>query len=78
MDLDVDEDGSITENEILYLADKLVNEDKIMPLKTGEPDTWKHFVGITEALDKINKRFDAAEKIVKKIERITGRGFMYG
>lgn len=31
-DIEVDEEGKITENEILYLADKLVKEDKIIPL----------------------------------------------
>ncbi len=77
MDLDVDEDSSITENEILYLADKLVNEDKIVSLKDRRTQYLEAFCGNSQALDKINKRFDAAEKIVKKIERITGRGFMY-
>ncbi|NLO25197.1 MAG: NTP transferase domain-containing protein [Clostridiales bacterium] len=78
MDLDVDEDGSITENEVLYLADKLVNGDRIMPLKERRTRYLEAYCGNLEALDRINKRFDAAEKVVKKIERITGRGFVYG
>jgi hypothetical protein len=78
MDLDVDENGAINENEILYLADKLVKEDRIMSLKDRRIRYIETYCEDGEALDKINKRLDTAGIILKKIEKITGKGFIYG
>lgn len=77
IDLDVDENGIITENEVLYLADKLVKEDKIMSLNDRCEQCLMTFAGDAKALYKINKRFDAAEKILRKAERISGRCLAY-
>jgi molybdenum cofactor cytidylyltransferase len=77
MDIEVDENGKITENEILYLADKLVKEDRILPLKQRLEMSLKAFNGDNQAWEKINNRFAAADKIIKKIEKMTGKGFIY-
>ncbi|HOE57819.1 MAG TPA: NTP transferase domain-containing protein [Bacillota bacterium] len=78
IDIDVDEKGEITENEVLYLADKLVSGTKTMSLKDRREQSVKAFGGDTEILDKINKRFDDAARIIKKIEKTTGKGLIYG
>ncbi|MFZ5969222.1 MAG: DVU_1551 family NTP transferase [Bacillota bacterium] len=77
-DIDVDENKKITENEILYLADKLVKEDQFMLLEERLQQYLKAYRDDLEALRKIKKRYDAAEKIMKKIEKISGKGIMYG
>jgi molybdenum cofactor cytidylyltransferase len=77
IDLDVDENGMITENEILYLADKLVKGDRIMPLEERRAQYMSVYNENTEAQDKINKRFDTAGKILQKIKRISGKGLIY-
>ncbi|WHH58654.1 DVU_1551 family NTP transferase [Petroclostridium sp. X23] len=77
-DIKVDEDDMITENEILYLADKLVKEDKVVALKDRFALALKAYGDHPEVLMKIKNRWDAANKIIRKIEKRTGRGFHYG
>lgn len=78
MDIEVDENDRLTENEILYLADKLVKEDRILPL-TERLEMSLHAFGDNEqAMKKIKNRFATADKITRKIERVTGKGFIYG
>lgn len=50
MDIAVDEQERITENEILYLADKLVREDKIVPLEIRLQQHMELYRGDTEVL----------------------------
>jgi len=78
IDIAVNEKGRITENEILYLADKLVKEDSIMPLESRFRQYMNAYGDNLEALEKIKNRYDAAEKIIKKLENSTGKGFIYG
>jgi len=78
MDIDVDENGKVTENEILYLSDKLVKDDKIIPIKERMKQCIDAYRYDAEAQRKILCRFENAEKIIKKIEKITGKGFTYG
>ncbi len=77
-DIEVDEHEKITENEILYLADKLSKEDQFMLLEERLQQCLTVYSDDLEALRKIKKRYDAAEKIMKKIKKIPGKGFMYG
>lgn len=77
MDLIINKENTIDENEILYLADKLVMGDSIMPLYERRCIYLKMFAGNAEAVGNINKRFDTAERIVKKIEKISGRCLKY-
>lgn len=77
-DIDIDEHEKITENEILYLADKLVKEDQCILLEERKQKCIKTYNNDFEALRKIKKRYNVAEKILKKIEGISGKGLMYG
>lgn len=76
-DIEVDDNGPVSEDEILYLADKLVREDKLISIE----DRFRHSLNVhkdnPEALIKIAKRRDAAYKIIKKIETVSGEGFIY-
>ncbi len=74
-DIDVNIDSPITEEEVLYLADKLVKEDKIITLKERKEISLKSYEKKHEILININKRFDDAIKIIKKIEMVTGERF---
>lgn len=78
MDIEVNDDGKVTESEILYLADKLVKEDKLISLEERFQPSFKKYHHNPEVLSKIENRRDAAYKIIKKIEALTGKGFIYG
>ncbi|MCM1566860.1 MAG: HD domain-containing protein [Dehalobacter sp. 4CP] len=77
-DIEVDGQGRITESEILYLADKLVREDKVISIEERFKQSLNKYQDNPEVLRKIENRRDAAYKIIKKIEAVTGRGFNYG
>ncbi|MBP1761129.1 MAG: phosphohydrolase, partial [Firmicutes bacterium] len=77
-DIEVDEHARLTEGEILYLADKLVSEDKVIPIEQRFGQSVGKYNDNPEALKKIENRRDAVYKIMKKIEGATGRGFIYG
>ncbi len=77
-DIKADAHMPITENEILFIADKLVQGDRPISLETRRQIYQQKYKGDFEALRRIKERFDAAEIIQKKLEKISGRGFMYG
>lgn len=77
-DIKVKEEEAITEAEILYLADKLVKEDKLVSIEQRFNYSLHKYKDSPEALMKIVNRRDAAYKIIEKIETITGTGFVYG
>jgi putative nucleotidyltransferase with HDIG domain len=77
MDIEVDETEDITENEILYLADKVIKENKFVKLQERFSEYSLKFAGNFQALNKIQKRFDEADKIEKKIKNIVGKNFSY-
>lgn len=74
MDIVVAADGQITENELLYLADKLVSEDRVLELQKREAQSLEKFPDQPQVLEKIRRRFENARLIQKKIETITGKG----
>lgn len=78
MDIEVDDNGPVSEGEILYLADKLVGEDEVISLEDRFGRSLDKCKDNPEALTKIESRRDAAYKIIKKIETVTGEGFIYG
>lgn len=78
MDITVKNDGIITENEILYLADKLVEEDKIVDLQQRKKINLEEFKDKPEVQEKIKKRYEDAEIIKAKIAAITGKGLWDG
>ncbi|MBU4438043.1 MAG: HD domain-containing protein, partial [Acetobacterium sp.] len=75
MDIDVENNDPISEREILYLADKLVQDDQFGKLSIRKAEMLEKFKHQPEALEKINKRYQDAEAIVKKIETVTGKDF---
>ncbi len=77
-DIDVDDQGRITESEILYLADKLVKEDKVISIEERFKQSLNRYKDNPQVLRKIENRRDSAYKIMKKIEAATGKGFIYG
>jgi molybdenum cofactor cytidylyltransferase len=77
-DIEVDDQGRITESEILYLADKLVREDKVISIEERFKQSLNQYKDNPEVLRKIENRRDAAYKIIKKNEAATGKGFIYG
>jgi CTP:molybdopterin cytidylyltransferase MocA/HD superfamily phosphohydrolase YqeK len=76
-DIEIDDKGKITESEILYLADKLVREDKLISIEERFDQSLNKYPDNPEVLRKIENRRDAAYKIIKKIEA-AGQGFIYG
>ncbi len=77
MDIKVNEKENITENEILYLADKLVKEDRYTTLEQRYSNILLEYDNQFTVLYKIQKRFAEAKKIIKKIENIIGKSFNY-
>lgn len=75
-DLESDETDAITEKEILYLADKLVDEDKVISIEERFRHSLETYGSNPEALEKIKRRWNTAEIISKKIEKATGRGLV--
>ncbi|MCE5346474.1 MAG: NTP transferase domain-containing protein [Bacteroidales bacterium] len=76
-DIEIDDTVRITEGEILYLADKLVREDKLIFIEERFNHSFNKCPDNPEVLRKIENRRDAAYKIIKKIEA-AGQGFIYG
>ena len=77
MDLEVREGEPLTENEILYLADKIIEGDRICSLDEKFSQALRDKGDSPEAIVNIKKRWQAAKLIVDKIERITGTGIQY-
>ncbi|MBI4858214.1 MAG: NTP transferase domain-containing protein [Acetobacterium woodii] len=75
MDIEVENNDPISEREILYLADKLVQEDQFVKLSIRKAEIQEKFRYQPEALEKINKRYQDAEMIIEKIETVTGKDF---
>ena len=77
MDIEVNEEDNITEGELLYLADKVVQEDELVGLEKRFSEYSLKFSNNPEALNKVRKRFGEARKIEKKIKSVLGKDFSY-
>lgn len=75
MDIKAEEKEDITENEILYLADKLTKEDRVITLEDRISSCLLN--NDLEASDKIRERFSEAAKIMRKVERTIGKKYRY-
>jgi len=78
MDIDVDVNTPLNANELLFLADKLVEEDEVCGLRKRFKRAFKKCEGNAEARTNITKRLDAAHQIIHKIEQLTRKAFPYG
>ena len=69
MNIIVDENGPLNENELLYLADKLVHEDRTVSLQDRFCHSIRKFKENPKAAEKIKARWEMAEKIMEKIKK---------
>lgn len=76
-DIEVCEDETLTENEILFLADKLVKEDMICNINERFEQLLKDKKDDPQAINKIMNRRISTLKIVKKIARINLEGITH-
>ncbi|EHQ88361.1 DVU_1551 family NTP transferase [Desulfosporosinus youngiae] len=70
MDIRLNSDQSITEKEVVYLADKLIIEDQIISLQNrfmGPLEQYKHD---QEAFRRIRQRLSNAESVLARIEQL--------
>lgn len=70
-DIQVDEQ-SITEKELLYLADKFIAGDRLVTLKERFGRALSKFGDQPEALAAIDKRFKDAQLIQRRMEEVLG------
>jgi len=73
MDICLTPDRPLTEKEIVYLADKLVMADQIVPLQDRFAGPLEQHKNDQEILGKIRRRFSNAERIQTRIEQIIKR-----
>ncbi|MBN1838689.1 MAG: NTP transferase domain-containing protein [Campylobacterales bacterium] len=78
MDIDVDTHAPLNANEILFLADKLVNEDEVCGVKKRFAKALQKCEGNALACDNIQKRLSAVKAIIAKIQILTCKDFPYG
>jgi hypothetical protein len=60
------------EDEIIYLADRLVRGERFVTLEERFIDSERRFSGSTEAARAIRRRFDCARLIKARIEDLLG------
>ena len=78
MDIDVDAHAPLTPNELLFLADKLVDEDETCGFEKRFARAYKKCEGNVEAQHNITRRLEATKAIIAKIEKLTCKEFIYG
>jgi len=78
MDIEVDTHAPLNANEILFLADKLVNEDEVCGFEKRFAKALQKCEGNAEACDNIQKRLSAVKAIIAKIQILTCKDFSYG
>lgn len=72
MDLNVSADSPIDEIQVVYLADKLVFEDRRVDLEQRFARQIEKFAGTASILSAIKRKREAARLIRAKVERTTG------
>lgn len=77
MDIDIDDTLPLTANELLFLADKLVNEDEVCGFEKRFAKALKKWEGNLEAQRNILKRLNATKAIIAKIKNLTCKAFPY-
>ncbi len=78
MDIQVALDKPLTEGELLFLADKLVKEDQLCSLDKRFEALLICYNDVPEVARKIQNRWDAAKRIIEKIEQLSGTVLAYG
>ncbi|HOO90692.1 MAG TPA: NTP transferase domain-containing protein [Syntrophales bacterium] len=62
----------LDEAEVIYLADKLVQENRIVPLQNRFAGARELFKDNPEIIEAVEQRFQNAETILQRIEKING------
>ena len=78
MDIEVNLNAPLNENELLFLADKLVSEDDVCGFEKRFEKAFLKCAGNFDAQKNIMKRLNATKMIIHKIETLTGKVFHYG
>jgi len=78
MDMDCLEKELLTESEVLYLADKLVQESDYCGIEMRFEPMRERYANEPEILEQIKRRYDTAKCIQNKVESIIGREACYG
>lgn len=73
MDIEVDESHPLTEAEVVYLADKMVKGRNIVSVKDRFAAALNKYKGDPQVYTTVVKRLKDAERILMKIEKLTGR-----
>ncbi len=73
MDICLNPDQTLTEKEVVYLADKLVLGDRIISIQARFSDTLEKYKNDPEAFRNISQRLRNAETIQTRIEQIIKR-----
>jgi molybdenum cofactor cytidylyltransferase len=73
MDLVFGEEGTVTEKEVVYLADKMVQGQSLMTLSQRLASRLKRFAGQPEAKRAAENRIATAMRIERVIEKIIGK-----
>jgi broad specificity phosphatase PhoE/CTP:molybdopterin cytidylyltransferase MocA len=64
---------SLDEADLIYFADKCVEEDRLVPLEERFEKSLGRYAGRADVREKILERFENAKKIGKRIEAFIGR-----
>jgi hypothetical protein len=73
MDIPLEDKKAISEKEIVFLADKLVNGTRIVDLKSRFDMVIKRYGSEPDVLTKIKDRMGSALKIKQRIEQLADR-----
>jgi CTP:molybdopterin cytidylyltransferase MocA len=73
MDIAIEDGSPISEKEIVFLADKLVEESRIVALEPRFNTKMKQYASDPDVLSIIKGRLDNALKIKHRLERLTGK-----
>ena len=73
MDFTVPDAGPVSASELLYLADKLVQGERRVPLADRFQATMQRHAGDPAALGHISGRLESALKAQRRLEQVLGR-----
>ncbi len=76
MDIEVYPENPIGPAEVLYLADKMTSEDRVVYLEERFCESWRKHGGNRGAVRRIEERYKNALFIKDKIDRETGTGLL--
>lgn len=73
VDIHLDLNCPVNEKEVVYLADKLVDEDQVVELEDRYQGARERFANKSDVLEMVARRFENARLIKARIEQAVGR-----